>query len=181
MDQQHNDEYDLQPYFPFEESPEPLLPYHWDGDCHLIVNDGLYSNGLKLPDSPSSPSFEIEQEEVCELMEDCFDCEVQSVASKVTVSTAGSTEGVKTERKETLNDRLDFIMTSGKRCQKDFLKQKKYKRNRKTKEQLEILAKELENMRAQGPDAVDVDETASRTGLSETQVYKWIWDHKLKE
>eukprot|EP00826_Nyctotherus_ovalis_P025118 TRINITY_DN1941_c0_g1_i1.p1 TRINITY_DN1941_c0_g1~~TRINITY_DN1941_c0_g1_i1.p1 ORF type:complete len:178 (-),score=57.91 TRINITY_DN1941_c0_g1_i1:178-711(-) len=173
---------ELEAYFPFKESNEPRLLYHWDGDCHLVINAKLYHTPeSNSPESPSSPKFEIDPEPY-ELMDDCVNYETQSVAStQVTDSTSAPEVVLEKRANMTLKDQLEFIMCSGKRAQKDFLKTKKYKRSRKTKEQLEILTKELENVREHGLDKLRVDELAEQTGLTEVQVYKWIWDHRLKE
>ena len=186
MDNQSGDDSEFQTFFPFRVSQEPQLPYHWDGDCRLVINDNMYHTpASKSLDSPRSPSFEIDMPEPYDLIKDCFDCEVESiVSSEVSASTTETAcTGIVPEGKEkmALEDQLDFIMGSGKKSQKNSLKQTKHKRSKKTKEQLEILIKEWENIRGQDLDALNVEDLAEKTGLTRVQVYKWFWDHKQKE
>jgi hypothetical protein len=76
----------------------------------------------------------------------------------------------------TLDAQLDFIMETTKKYQKP--REKYQKRNRKTSKQLKILIDELGN--EQNASKSQIKEVATKTGLTELQVYKWYWDRKAK-
>ena len=187
MEWQFNDDNEFQTYFPFEESNKPRMPYCWDGDCHLLINDKFYRHtpSSGSPKSPSSPNFDIDPTPQYEVMDDYFDSEIKSVvSSEITESTdagANNEIEVKETKDMTIKAQLDFIMYSGKKGKKNFLKEQKYKRSKKTKEQLDILEYELNDIKNQNIDEEKMDELITKTGLSEKQIYKWLWDHRSQK
>ncbi len=197
-------EIELQTYsksyaFPVTSSASPL-PYHWDGECHLVVNDHFYSHSPHSPQSPQSKpaalmddlDFDVNFVTPFEKMDDCYPpCETQSVAapSEASGSTAASfpefevplpkAEPIRS-KPQTLDAQLDFIMETSKKHAKVHVAEKKHKRNRKTPEQLDILAGEMETVQKMNFDKEKIREIAGKTGLSEIQVYKWYWDRRTK-
>ena len=173
------------------------LPYHWDGECHLVVNDAFYSY---FPHTPEKKALDLDDNmdfdldfdmkyEPMDAVEDYMTCESKSLAStNVSASTAGSIATIlepKTFRSGTsgksLDAQLDFIMETTKKPPKALPNEKKNKRSRKTPEQLLILGealKELENGHSMGKK--QVAEMAVKTGLTEMKVYKWFWDRGYK-
>lgn len=69
----------------------------------------------------------------------------------------------------------DFI-SPGSTCSSDHIK--KSKRNRKNYEQVQVLVEEYNMNPCWSKESVSA--LAEKTGLSETQVYKWGWDYKKK-
>ena len=79
----------------------------------------------------------------------------------------------------TLTEKIDAIMESTKRKNKQIKHEMKYKRNRKTKDQIKMLSSELmEGIDFSTEKLMDI---SARTGLSKVQVYKWYWDYKNKK
>ena len=186
---QEKKEIELQTYSISYTSPvscPSLLSYHWDGECHLVINDNFYSHSPvnQQMDFAEVPDFEVEGS--YDKMEGCLS-DVQS-SNNMEVSTGVSTDGAVsnfdapipsvTTNPHSLEDQLDFIMESSKKHTKTQAAEKKHRRNRKTPAQLDILTTELGSL--QTVDKDKIREVASQTGLSEIQVYKWFWDRKAK-
>lgn len=157
------------------------LPYHWDEQCHLILNDDFYLRSLspepELLEFPDSLNFDLQEEVVLE-KEELF--VIKDLAcSESSGSTAGTIEAPESlpKRTKTLNDQLDFIMGT---CQKHQSSQEKVsKRNRKTPQQVMILIEELGEV----PRKItkkEIKAAAVKSGLSELQVYKWHYDRKCR-
>ena len=177
--------------------PDTHLSYCWDGECHLVVNNNFYSY---LPHSPEDNIMDTLQEpEVglldlsvnpCGLMDDimsCPDYDSESVSSSKSLSesTTGTVHCSKSASGATYNKsldmQLDFIMESTKKPPKPQPPEKKYVRSRKTKKQLDVLTKELKNLKeGQNITKEKVANISLKTGLQEMKVYKWFWDRGYK-
>ena len=132
-------------------------------DIDLISLNGSIksSSGLSAQSSPVStvaPTVDLKSENI----------EVESpISSK------------RTTPELSLNEKIDAIMESTKRKNKQIKHEMKYKRNRKSKEQVIILHEEL----SKGLEMTNekLNEISMKTGLSKVQVYKWYWDYKNKK
>ena len=78
-----------------------------------------------------------------------------------------------------LDEKIDAIIESTKRKCKKVKYELKYKRNRKSKDQIKILTDEF--MKGSTIANERLNELANETGLSKIQVYKWYWDYKTKK
>eukprot|EP00826_Nyctotherus_ovalis_P050564 TRINITY_DN6210_c0_g1_i8.p1 TRINITY_DN6210_c0_g1~~TRINITY_DN6210_c0_g1_i8.p1 ORF type:complete len:210 (+),score=49.85 TRINITY_DN6210_c0_g1_i8:291-920(+) len=182
------------PLSPSSPSSNGRLPYHWDGESHLIVNEDFYSFAPRTPedkelDENDEMDFDIELDEPLELMEDCADFESESKAStNVTASTSSAVASILEPRPlplvkpvMTLEAQLDFIMETTKKPPKVLVPEKKCRRNRKTPLQLLVLTEALQKLeKGQHMGKKQVVEMAVETGLTEMKVYKWFWDHGYK-
>ena len=173
------------------------LPYSWDGECHLVVNNGFHAN---FPNTPEKKKIDIQDEVNFDLgldipdishepMEDYINCESGSMVSTDVTPARGTMAGIlgaKTSSNKpsiSLNAQLEFIMQTTKKPPKAAPPEKKCKRSRKTKKQLDIMKDALSELeQGQGMEKKQVVEIATKTGLSEVKVYKWFWDrgHKLQ-
>ena len=145
------------------------LPYQWDGECHLTLNQAFN----KPPDDNSLQNFSDEsfleenKDEVDEVP-DNFSCSLcpmdfedledqidlnphrkSSFISIGTLSTEGTNANQKGEKTDKLDEQLDFILNTIKKQKKPEpkpqpieKKKKKRTRKRKTLEQLKLLHKE---------------------------------------
>ena len=173
---------------------DQFLPYQWDGECHLVMNDNFYSY---IPHSPidnisdlsKDIDFDIDFDQPYEKMEDYNKCEVKSATStELSTGTTGtmasmmSTKSAPTSKpSQSLDAQLDFIMESTKKLPKPLPHEKKCTRSRKTPEQLQVLAEALRNLQiGQNIDKRQVSEISKKTKLSEMKVYKWFWDRGYK-
>eukprot|EP00826_Nyctotherus_ovalis_P043415 TRINITY_DN456_c0_g1_i8.p2 TRINITY_DN456_c0_g1~~TRINITY_DN456_c0_g1_i8.p2 ORF type:complete len:196 (-),score=71.61 TRINITY_DN456_c0_g1_i8:238-825(-) len=169
------------------------LPYHWDGECHLILNNGFYSEFPQTPeekmvDPMNELDFDIETP--YDLIEDYSNCESESMSTGATATTSQAVATILEPKScssdislMSLDAQLDFIMESTKRIPKPSLltNEKKCKRSRKTPEQLAVLKKALEELkRGETMGKQQVVEMAHKTGLTEMKVYKWFWDKGFK-
>ena len=181
MEDQINDDFFL------ESSEDPVqekfsLPYHWDEDCHLILNENFYLRSLPEPeplDSFDSPAFEIPDEVPVKKMKLEFPEINDTTNSESTGSTAESIEiqELLPKRTKTLDDQLDFIMGT---CQKHQSgSEKTHKRNRKTPEQIKVLIEQLGEV-VRKVTKQEIKEAAKKAGLTELQVYKWHYDRKCR-
>ncbi len=87
------------------------------------------------------------------------------------------------EPKDSIDRKLDSILATVRKQSKDGKKQlgdkaNKKGREKKSREQLDILKKEVENGGSLDKDRLG--EIALRTRLRKSQVYKWYWDNKKK-
>ena len=112
--------------------------------------------------------------------------ETITIARKKSISSLFSEETAENQ-KETIDDQLKFILESVKRPRKVIRKRRpvpkdkktqKFTRYHKTKEQLNFLQKNLDELKKFN--RAKVRELAEITGLSRGQVYKWYWDNKKK-
>lgn len=174
------------------------LPYHWDGECHLVFNEELsYSprteeqKMLEQADSMDfelGPDFDLGPDIPFNMMDDYMSCESESLGSAVTSSTANSIATILEPKISTaprsamsLDAQLDFIMETTKKPPKAMPMEKKCKRSRKTPEQLMILGEALKDLeQGQTMGKKQVAEIATKTGLTEMKVYKWFWDRGYK-
>jgi len=176
------------------------LPYHWDGECHLVVNNEFYS-GLphtleKSSDVNDSIDFDLGLDMYYEAvniepepMGDYVSYETESVASTGVTAPSGlvvnmmeSKSAIEDEDSLSLDAQLNFIMECTKKPPKTVSSVRKYKRSRKTPEQLAVLRnmlKTLDKGKSIGKNLVT--EIAAKTGLPEMKVYKWFWDHGFKQ
>ena len=168
------------------------LPYQWDGDCHLTLNQTFYSSITDPPLSLSSDQFSFE-EEYNDFMEELpMDFEelkrsgsIVSEESVVSINTL-STDGTNGNQKaETIDEQLEFILDSIKKQKKPEPKKsgkekkKKFTRKRKTTEQIELLQQEITANEVM--DRSKIRALATKVGLKVNQVYKWYWDFKKKQ
>jgi len=199
----HPKEIEMQTYsmsYSYPEVYPTSLPYHWDGDCSLTLNQTIYvPEEDRVPELPDQLFSDEENNELAKEPEPsaplispmhCDGDETvrqESLASLGSVSTqaAGSVSSNPSGSVGSIDEKLDFILDSVKKQKKPAVKKpptdKKHKltRKRKTNAQLEILQKELED-----DDVMDksrMKELAEKTGLKESQVYKWYWDNKHKQ
>ena len=93
------------------------LPYHWDGECHLVLNDHFYvdspsSPRNEIPDPLEDLDFNIEYEPQYEKMEDSpYYLEEIAASSEASGSTNPSMEiPIIPTYGSTLDEKLDFIM-----------------------------------------------------------------------
>ncbi len=166
------------------------LPWDNETSPHAVVfNEHFYSlpeMQMDLAPPPVEDPFEYSHDEVMEEFQ-----APEPVWIPETASSKASTEasgGVAIGREEcgmmvplgtNLDEQLNFIIESTKKRVKPIDKQKKRKRSRKSKAQLEILNRELANKSGVGKEIIK--RVAKETGLKEIQVYKWYWDHKAKD
>ena len=188
-------EIELQTYscsYAYPVNSSPILPYQWDGECHLVLNDRFYASGEpEQPENEHNFSFEVELKDTLELkeetpaesmaMEDSCSinmetCSVQS--TEATMSNNGKIGAYAGKKGQNIDEQLDFIMESSKKHPKVDNADKKHRRNRKSKEQLDVLIQELDHLEEVDNDTIKG--VATRTGLKEIQVYKWFWDRKNK-
>ena len=154
------------------------LPYHCDGECHLILNDNFYI------ESPMHDPFDgIYLDEDYEYQFEKMECSPKlGVISEISSEASGST-GISDTIEcampvyTTLDSQLDFIMETTKKHKKPHEPGKK--RNKKTPHQLKILMEEL-GSDPENADKKKIKVVAEKTGLTELQVYKWCWDRKVK-
>ena len=172
----------------------PSLPYHWDGECHLVINDNFYSHSPRSPvevHQPEEVDFDVSLDAPYEKMEDCsVASETYSVAHTLMSASTNSTEpndmrppvteSADKGKFQSLDAQLDFIMETSKKHPKISAAERKHKRNRKTPQQLDMLMKELDKVLESNFDKEKIRDVAIQTGLAEIQVYKWYWDHKSK-
>lgn len=166
-----------------------LLPYHFNDECHLVLNDNFYTpSPLYGTDKLLDPfedeemefdlgsSFEKMKEEVKTEAVKVESCETGSEVSTVASGPYVTPIAIPMESIHTLDEQLDFIMETTKKHQKP--REKSHRRNRKTPDQLKILIDDLGDV--QNADKLQIKEVAEKTGLTELQVYKWYWDRKSK-
>ncbi len=177
------------------------LPYNWDEENHLTVNQAFYTPDEELVPNLSDQFFADEEKEVGKKVEesphikfspmhigdtpkDCpppAECAV-SVGSLSTA--AASSAGSRPSSIETIDQQLDFILESVKKQKKMVVKKpkgepkKKLTRKRKTSAQLEMLQKEVGETEVL--DKTKIKALAEKTGLKVGQVYKWYWDYRRK-
>lgn len=179
------------PIFTFPNISETHTPFSWEnedfGNNAVVFNDQFYSIpevNLLPPvcEDPMNLDKQLDQ-----IMEDLPECseenminDQESVASTDVTSNSGLRLHEKTglPQETSMDAQLEFIMQSTKKKTKAEDKTKKNKRNRKTKEQLEILDRDITNK--SGVTKEKIKQVAKLTGLKELQVYKWYWDHKAK-
>lgn len=172
------------------DSPPPTLPYHWDGECHLVANDRRSSHS---PDERPSvfqddPDFDVDcafdkmdtgLEEIKSVSTMESDSIPQPVAPAAEYRPVFETTVLPASMKmHSLDTQLDFIMVSSKKYSRVPANERKRKRSRKTQAQLDVLIQELGDV--QTVDKDKMKDIAQRTGLKEIQVYKWFWDRKPK-
>lgn len=173
------------------------LPYNWDGECHLTVNQAFHMP--EVAEEPPVPDLSDQwfSDEEKEELEKCgsppqdqlspmhcdYDCRTESVASVGSLSTEAASANSRCAVMDTLEQQLDFILDSVKKQKKASPKKpkvekKKLTRKRKTSAQLEMLQKEVgEN---EVLDKARMKALAEKTGLKVGQVYKWYWDYRRK-
>ena len=199
MNSESFQEIEMQTYsmsYSYPETYPVQLPYHWDGECHLTLNQSLYEpiSDLPAPDFSDQSAFDEEKDELefpsesllsLSLPMDCDDSEPLEVESVVSISTL-STDGTNPNQKmETIDEQIDFILESVKKQKKPVVKKppvdkkKKLTRKRKTLNQLDALQKEISEHEIMN--RMQIKELAERTGLKVCQVYKWYWDYKRKQ
>eukprot|EP00826_Nyctotherus_ovalis_P054349 TRINITY_DN710_c0_g1_i3.p1 TRINITY_DN710_c0_g1~~TRINITY_DN710_c0_g1_i3.p1 ORF type:complete len:200 (+),score=59.78 TRINITY_DN710_c0_g1_i3:192-791(+) len=176
-------------------SSNTLLPYHFDDECHLVLNDNFYTHSplyetkemdpfdstemeldLINPFAETDPTAESPEVETSEakLPVPETESEVSTEASGPFVTSAPFP--IPMQSIHTLDAQLDFIMETTKKHQKP--REKSHKRNRKTPQQLKTLIDELGSV--QNADKMQIKTVAAKAGLTELQVYKWYWDRKAK-
>eukprot|EP00826_Nyctotherus_ovalis_P046915 TRINITY_DN5341_c0_g1_i13.p1 TRINITY_DN5341_c0_g1~~TRINITY_DN5341_c0_g1_i13.p1 ORF type:complete len:210 (-),score=58.23 TRINITY_DN5341_c0_g1_i13:107-736(-) len=196
------EEVEMQTYslsYSYPETYPSQLPYHWDGDCHLTLNQSFYSpwtealaadftDQLDLEEEKEDLDFPFEPDPSSPLAMDCEDSQPQRTESVVSVSTLSTdaTNGNQMgETMETIDEQIEFILDSVKKQRKPVPKKapvekkKGLTRKRKTTDQLQLLQKEVSE--AEAVDRGKIRELAERTGLNVSQVYKWYWDFKRKQ
>ena len=127
-------------------------------------------------EAPQEMALELDPEEQQPEPELVFDAASQASTD---VSATPIQDTMNIPQSANLDAQLDFIMESTKKKAKLIEKPSKSKRNRKTKEQLEILSRELSNKI--GITKEKLKSVSKETGLKPLQVYKWYWDHKAAE
>eukprot|EP00826_Nyctotherus_ovalis_P020377 TRINITY_DN16396_c0_g1_i1.p1 TRINITY_DN16396_c0_g1~~TRINITY_DN16396_c0_g1_i1.p1 ORF type:complete len:209 (+),score=58.97 TRINITY_DN16396_c0_g1_i1:175-801(+) len=195
-------EVEMQTYslsYSFPETYPSQLPYHWDGDCHLTLNESFYSpwtealapgftDQLLFDEEKEDLDFPSEPSPSSSLTMNCDDSEPlrkESVVSANTLSTDGTNTNQMDEKMETIDEQISFILESVKKQKKPVPKKvpqekkRKLTRKRKTTDQLELLQKEITE--ADTVNRAKIKELAERTGLNVNQVYKWYWDFKRKQ
>ena len=193
------EEIEMQTYslsYSFPNTFPTQLPYQWDGDYHLTLNESFYTpwEDIPLPDFTDQLSFDEEKDDLEFPSESslpsllAMDCEeprrkrTKSVVSVGTLSTDGTNGN---QKMETIDEQINFILESVKKQKKPAPKKipvdkkKKFTRKRKTIDQLGLLQKEISE--ADIVNRSKIKELAERTGLSVNQVYKWYWDFKRKQ
>ena len=144
--------------------------YNFDDECCILSNDfSIHSNINQEQRVIEDLEFDIEYEIPIEKIEDSHNIEI----SPNPISTCGN---FPMPHFDSLDSQLDFITESKKKPVKG--QPKIRKRGRKTAKQLQILIEELGN--AKGVDKDAIKAVATKTGLTEVQVYKWYWDKKRK-
>ena len=175
---------------------DSVLPYHWDGECQLVLNDNFYvqPQTYQEDDPLENLNFEIESNIPFEKMEDSPKAEtpksenilmetIKAETSSVVSSEASGASIISSstihsmQSLQSLDSQLDFIMETTKKHKKAH--DKGHRRNRKTPAQLKTLLEELGDA-TQNPDKSKIKSAAEKTGLTELQVYKWYWDRKSK-
>lgn len=183
------------------------LPFNWESEPQVMLNPCFYPVDV-TPDVPpernvlsESYSDQFELDSKASLPD--FDCHLaqqmsedscgmaprsESVCSAETPSTAGANPPSlpPSDKPESLTDQLKFILEESKRSKKvkeetrDAAEHVKGKitRKRKTKKQLEILAKACQE--TEFPDKDQLESLVALTGLKKAQVYKWCWDNQKK-
>eukprot|EP00826_Nyctotherus_ovalis_P015731 TRINITY_DN1449_c0_g1_i4.p1 TRINITY_DN1449_c0_g1~~TRINITY_DN1449_c0_g1_i4.p1 ORF type:complete len:150 (+),score=38.77 TRINITY_DN1449_c0_g1_i4:115-564(+) len=142
----------------------------------------FYEHPLKIKNESTSPTS---------LQAPCFSI----IQSELSASCAKSLEGADASSKVETNpenspritkrtdisliDKLNAIMESTKKKAKAMRNEVKYKRRRKTKEQLKVLNEEVE--KREHISNKRIEEISKETGLTKLQVYKWYWDLKHKQ
>lgn len=175
------------------------LPYQWDGECHLTLNQPFYEPLCEIPAGDFTDQLVFDEDKdgmefslggalSLSMSMDCEDSEplqTESVVSFGTLSTDGTNGNAKGEKVETIDEQIEFILESVKKQKKPVSKKmptdkkKKLTRKRKTNDQLELLQKEISE--AEVMNRMKIRELAERTGLKVCQVYKWYWDYKRKQ
>lgn len=171
----------------------PSLPYHWDGECHLVLNDNFYCHSPAGEHPSLKDDMDFDVNGSYEKVDAGLD-EVQSVSTMETgneqavpvpapmeetyESVFGDSVLPASKKVQNLDDQLDFIMESSKKHAKLASSEAKHKRSRKTPAQLDVLCQELGNCQTVDKDKMKY--IADKTGLTEIQVYKWYWDRKPK-
>eukprot|EP00826_Nyctotherus_ovalis_P053891 TRINITY_DN7033_c0_g4_i1.p1 TRINITY_DN7033_c0_g4~~TRINITY_DN7033_c0_g4_i1.p1 ORF type:complete len:214 (+),score=37.60 TRINITY_DN7033_c0_g4_i1:195-836(+) len=185
------------------------LPYHWDEECHLILNEDYYLRSpepelLELHETPSSEfpeDISLERANEPELIKtDLIKIDLtetdksklikadelelikakDSACSEASGSTTGTVEVPERLPKRTKTLDDQLDFIMG-TCQKhNHSNQEKVpKRNRKTPEQIITLIEILGEV----PKKVtrrQLKAAAAKTGLTELQVYKWHYDRKCR-
>ena len=156
------------------------LPYHWDKECHLILNENFYLGSLSFEPElfEPPPTFELPLEIPSQPIRE------QPITKDIICSESSGSTVDKVEvpeplpkRTKTLDAQLDFIMTT---CQKHQPSQEKTnRRNRKSPEQLMILIEELGEV-PRKISRKEIKAAALKAGLTELQVYKWHYDRKCR-
>ena len=174
-------------YYLQNESETPIpgtLPYHWDGDAHLVINENFYSTSLLDDEAMESNFPDFSTTETVESMKDVLpepDYTMLGSGSFLSTIESSSDNGLQTPSEESqvenIDAKIDFIIETTKKPPKGACTQKR-KKGRKTQAQLEILQKELGNVK--NADKSLIKAVALKTGLKEVQVYKWYWDRKPK-
>jgi hypothetical protein len=203
MKEDNKEEIEMQTYSMSYAVPTTLptaLPYNWDGECHLTLNNAFYAS-IDPPIEDNTDQFlnfeEDEnfgkEEEPLVIKISPMNCNeyprtesIESVESIGSLSTdgTGSQKSMPAEF-ESLDQQIDFILDSVKKPTRPAVpkpkveKKKKMSRKRKTTAQIEALQKELGE--AEVIDKNKMKELAEATGLTVGQVYKWYWDFHRKQ
>ena len=170
------------------------LPYRWDGECHLIHNDFYFDQPVGLEEEFNEPLlFDFKIGKIPEITnnstkENTMVCRkhdgVTNEKNLIYESTTGTVDNSISVQDETLkpsnksiDSQLDFIIKSMKRPPKVPRRQRKTRRNMKTPAQLRELERAIKSIKHGNQiDKGEMRNLATKIGLSETKVYKWLWD-----
>ena len=182
-------------------------PYYWDGESDLpeevpdflaeeykpASRPSIFSDDemeLGSPDEPlpknetvpaDAPMMEHPAANDCEA---AFSLGSQSTEGACSLNTGTFPNPIPSPN-DKIDQQLDFILESIRKQKKKTKPQEpkppktKRLRTRKTSAQLEFLQSELQE--GEVLDKQKMKSLAETTGLSESQVYKWFWDHRRKK